>query len=389
MGGVQRSLAAFINATTGRYSIDQELITGSQLHPYIRNQILSTGIRVHYFARFNGLPIPKYPPHFRRWYLANLLRKVQPDTLVLWNHSKDYHGVLAAQKIGARVLYFEHGAAWGYKGNHIRRRVFEKVDGILCISQAARRVLELKWGLCKPIRICRNALATEMQPQTVQAKRFPLNRPIRIGVAGRIISSKGFGLALRACKLLLKGGHHISLHIAGDGNQRPILEKLAADLGIVENCRFLGHVQDMQGFFQHIDIFLVPSIYEPFGLVSVEAQAWGCVTIVAGVDGLAETVVNNQSGSIIKPTLAVSVFDELSEIAGQSNRFYYDPEEDAIKPLCALDPEEIYRAIQNVILNPTRFEIMSQFASRRILTEFTFSKNTHKIVDAINSLMRL
>jgi hypothetical protein len=96
LGGVQRTLAAFINATAGKFDIDQKLITGSELHPYIRNQILSSGITVYYFARLKGLPIPKYPIQIPRWYLTKLLKTAQPEALVLWDYSQDYHAVVAA-----------------------------------------------------------------------------------------------------------------------------------------------------------------------------------------------------------------------------------------------------------------------------------------------------
>ncbi len=386
LGGVQRSLASFIKATVNQYDLDQELITGSELHPYIREQIISTGIPVHYFARFHRWPVPKYPLQIRRWYLARLLKKVKPKTLVMWDYSNDYHVVAAAHKLGIRVLYFERSAAWGYKNRKSRRRVFDMVDGVLCNSNAAKRVLELEWNLRQPIIVCRNALRVEMQPDTVQAKKFPTHRAIRIGIAGRLEMVKAFGLAIRACELLLRHGYEVSLHIAGDGRQRADLEKLAEKLGIAEHCIFLGSIQDMPGFFQHVDICLVPSFYEPFGLVSIEAQAWGCVTLVAGVDGLAETVIDNQTGSIIKPTLPLDSFPETHGLPGQSERFYYDPQEDDTKPICILDPQDIFKMVKALIENPSKFESMSRLGSRRVLFEFGFKKHIRKIIKGIQSL---
>lgn len=386
LGGVQRSLASFIEAAMNGFDIDHELITDSELHPYIRKQIISTDIPIHYFARFHRFPIPKFPYQIRRWYLAKLLRKVKPTVLLMWDYSNDYHTVTAAKESGIRVLYYERSAAWGYKGRQSRQKVFDMVDGVLCNSNAAKRVLEQKWRMRKPIVVCRNALRVEMQPSSVQEKKFPKNRGIRIGIAGRLEMVKGFGLAIRACELLLQAGYEVSLHIAGDGRQRANLEKLASSLNISNQCIFLGSVQDMPGFFQHVDICFVPSIYEPFGLVSIEAQAWGCVTIVAGVDGLAETVVDNQTGSIIKPTLPLESFPETHGFPGQSERFYYDPEEDTTKPIRIINPEHIFHKVSLLIDNPAKFESMSRLGSHRILSEFGFKEHVHKIIKAIHRL---
>lgn len=383
LGGVQRSLAAFINATAGKYGLDQKLITGSRLHPFISDQILSTGIPVYYFARLRGLPIPKYPPQVRRWFLTRLIKKADPEALIFWDYSQDYHAVSAAHKIGAKVIYFERGAAWGYKGNHRRRRVFEGIDGALCNSFAAKRVLELKWGMQKPIIICRNALRAEMQPPTIQAKSFPMGRPIRLGAAGRLESVKGLGVAIHTCSILLKKGLEVSLQIAGEGRQRSVLQRLITELGIADHCQLLGSVRDMRSFFKEQDIVLVPSIYEPFGLVSIEAQAWGCVVVVAGVDGLAETVAHTQTGAVIKPTLPLADFHEFMDIPGYSERFYYDPEDDAVKPLRLIDPEEMAKSVQVILSEPDRFESMSRFASNRIMTEFRFDENIREIIEAI------
>jgi glycosyltransferase involved in cell wall biosynthesis len=65
---------------------------------------------------------------------------------------------------------------------------------------------------------------------------------------------------------------------------------LIADLDLAPHVTFHGIVHDMPGFYRGIDVFLCPSLREPFGSVCLEAAAWGCVVVASRVDGLVEAV---------------------------------------------------------------------------------------------------
>jgi len=83
---------------------------------------------------------------------------------------------------------------------------------------------------------------------------------------------------------------HSELHIYGEGSQREVLEKMAEDLGISAQCNFNGFVRGdaLVTAFQSLDVALVLSRNESFGVSAVEAQACGVPTIVSNVGGLPE-----------------------------------------------------------------------------------------------------
>jgi glycosyltransferase involved in cell wall biosynthesis len=88
----------------------------------------------------------------------------------------------------------------------------------------------------------------------------------------------------------------VVLIIAGDGNDFPRIEKYAQNYQI-SNFQLLGHIVEMRAFYNALDIFVLPTKIEAFGLSQIEAQACGVPTIVYNTKGLNETV--DRSNSIL------------------------------------------------------------------------------------------
>jgi glycogen(starch) synthase len=80
--------------------------------------------------------------------------------------------------------------------------------------------------------------------------------------------------------------------VAGSGTHEQELRDQATELGLMEHGTFLGWIGDdvLHSLYRIADVCLVPSIYEPFGLVALEAMASGCPCIVADTGGLREVV---------------------------------------------------------------------------------------------------
>ena len=86
--------------------------------------------------------------------------------------------------------------------------------------------------------------------------------------------------------------------VAGSGTHEPELRRQAAELGLDEHGTFLGWIGDdvLHSLYPIADVCVVPSIYEPFGLVALEAMASGCPCIVADTGGLREVVPHGEAG---------------------------------------------------------------------------------------------
>jgi len=112
-------------------------------------------------------------------------------------------------------------------------------------------------------------------------------KQIILGAYGHFDTQKGFDLLLKAISKLPKSKFHLLL--AGDGVQKGELQTLAEG---VEQVTLCGPITDVPAFLERCDLIVIPSLYEPFGLVCMEAKAASKPVIVTNVDGLPEQAKN-------------------------------------------------------------------------------------------------
>jgi glycogen synthase len=115
---------------------------------------------------------------------------------------------------------------------------------------------------------------------------------------GRLVYEKGFQLALEAMPRVIEAAPGTRFLVAGSGTHEEELKRQAEELGLMEHGTFLGWIGDdvLHTLYAIADLTVVPSIYEPFGLVALEAMASGCPCIVADTGGLREVVPHEEAG---------------------------------------------------------------------------------------------
>jgi glycogen(starch) synthase len=111
-------------------------------------------------------------------------------------------------------------------------------------------------------------------------------------LVGRLVYEKGFQLALDALPDVIRQVGNVRFLVAGSGTHEGELRSQAERLGLSAHGTFLGWIGDdaLHSLYRIADLCVVPSIYEPFGLVALEAMASGCPCIVADTGGLREVV---------------------------------------------------------------------------------------------------
>jgi glycogen synthase len=116
---------------------------------------------------------------------------------------------------------------------------------------------------------------------------------------GRLVPEKGAGVLLESLAQCGTG----RLVIAGRGPWERELRERALAMGIADRVVFAGFVTDetRQALFQQADLTVVPSLYEPFGIVALEAMAAGAPLVVSDVGGLSEIVRHGVTGLTARP----------------------------------------------------------------------------------------
>ncbi|MBK8023535.1 MAG: glycosyltransferase [Chloroflexi bacterium] len=125
--------------------------------------------------------------------------------------------------------------------------------------------------------------------------KLPEDAPIA-GMVCRLIEQKGVSFALQAFAQLAEKHPAAHLAIVGDGPLRPALEAEAGALGIAGRTHFLGWRDDAARCMAGFDMLLMPSLWEGFGIVMLEAMAAAVPIIGSDVSAIPEVVVNNETG---------------------------------------------------------------------------------------------
>src|SRR3954451_2166353 len=117
-------------------------------------------------------------------------------------------------------------------------------------------------------------------------------------LVGRLVYEKGFHLALDALPGVIERVGNVRFLVAGSGTAERDLKAQAKKLGLLPHGEFVGWIDDamLHSLYAMSDLCVVPSLYEPFGLVALEAMASGCPCIVADTGGLREVVPGGGAG---------------------------------------------------------------------------------------------
>jgi glycogen(starch) synthase len=133
--------------------------------------------------------------------------------------------------------------------------------------------------------------------------RFAAPDELLVLMVGRLVYEKGFHLALEALAPVIRTRRNVRFVVAGTGTAEQELKRQAERLGLARHGSFLGWVGDdtLHALYRAAQVCIVPSIYEPFGLVALEAMASGCLAVVADTGGLREVVPEDGTAGLRFP----------------------------------------------------------------------------------------
>jgi glycogen synthase len=145
--------------------------------------------------------------------------------------------------------------------------------------------------------------------QAIRAKWKVKEGEKLITAVGRLTSQKGFDDLVKAFRIIKVAIPDSKLLIVGDGYMRGELEALAAHEQVRESTTFAGFVSDsdLMGALRASDVVAVPSRFEPFGIIALEAMAAGAPLVVSRVGGLAEIVEDQVDGIEVDPNSPPSI----------------------------------------------------------------------------------
>lgn len=291
-------------------------IHGKRAHPFFQKKMKEIRYSPFYERYIYNLYLPKWMrgiANFKRWMLTSV--SSTPLT-VFWN-------IIEQKKSATPFLYYEHGASWDYKNSPSHKKFWQDCVGTICVSQAAQAMLQYKTSLSCPSYIVPNPLRPDIHIKP-NPKTSPQG-PLRLGFIGRLLPIKAPGIAIQTL-FELNSSFHIdsTLTIIGVGKEKPFLEGLVQKYNLGQKVLFCDTTEEVEHFYDSIDILIIPSLREPLGLVALEASARGVPVLATCVDGLAESVHDGVSGFLIEATEPIQKGECISSLSGLPD-VVYDP----------------------------------------------------------------
>ena len=178
--------------------------------------------------------------------------------------------------------------------------------------------------------------------------------PIVLTVA-RLVRSKGIQRVIGAMPRIVSEAPGTRYVIVGDGGDREHLMRLAAESDVAGAITFLGPLTDDEKFdcYSRCDVFALPSENEGFGIVYLEANAFGKPVVGGRIGGIPDAVVHGETGLLV------------------------DPRSDS----------EVAEAIIRLLKNPDEARRLGDNGRRRVEDEFTWSQSARKLLSVIRGVL--
>jgi glycogen synthase len=303
--------------------------------------------------------------HCHTWYtfLAGcLIRQTLQIPLVLTIHSLEPH----------RPWKQEQLANGYFASRWLEQTAVQNADGIIAVSQSMKSDVQSLYGADPgKVRVIYNGIDTDQyrkvdNPQILSAYGIDPHQPYVLFV-GRITRQKGIIHLVRALRhldpgiqVVLCAGAPDTADIGREMQDRVARTRSATPNPIVWISEMVPR-DELIAIYSHAAVFVCPSVYEPFGLINVEAMACGTPVVASAVGGIREVVVHEKTGLLVP-----------FEPAGAS-----DPE--------PRDPARFARvladAINDLMRSPEKRRAMGRACRQRVEAHFSWHRIARQTVD--------
>lgn len=234
--------------------------------------------------------------------LKSFFNEINPHIIHTHLGHADILGFLAAKKTKAKIFTTIHSTF--FKKNfldHIYfflyRQLLKKITRIqiIAISKSVENLALKKFKVSKErIHLLYNAI-----PETNFNFNKNTKQYINLLFVGRLSKAKSIETLLKS--LIFLKDYNFKLTIVGDGEMKEQLKLLSNKLKLGNKVNFVGKHNSTNIFYKEADIFILPSIWEGFGLVILEAFRSKTAVIASNIEGPAELVTSNENGLLFEP----------------------------------------------------------------------------------------
>ncbi|MEZ3591126.1 MAG: glycosyltransferase family 4 protein [Muribaculaceae bacterium] len=219
-------------------------------------------------------------------------------------HSHDWltypAGIHAKQVTGKPLVIHVHATDFDRSRGNVNPTVFgieldgmNNADHIITVSNLTRQTVIEKYGI-DPSKV--TTVHNAVEPLSPELLNVEVQRPKEkiVTFLGRITMQKGPEYFVEAAAKVLKNNHNVRFVMAGSGDMMDKMITLAAERGIADRFHFPGFQKGRQVYemLKASDVYIMPSVSEPFGISPLEAMQMGVPSIISKQSGCAEILDN-------------------------------------------------------------------------------------------------
>lgn len=289
-GGAERQLINDINAIdltkfdVKIFVLKNQISIASQINRDVQIEVLNVNTYYNPLGVYSALrQIKKYNPDILHsiMYASNLISRF---------YKARYHSV--------KVINHIHGLGSWIRNRHLilDRLFLDFVDKIIVVSKKSKQLrLEREKYPEQLVTVLYNAIDTDKYKPV----KLNLRRSLTLGTASRLIPLKQIHLAIELVNFCLQNGFDIHFKIAGIGREEERLKALVQKLKIGHKVHFLSFVDDMPGFYNEIDCFILCSRTEDLPMTIIESFSSGLRVIAPNIGGI-EELLDGREGLLTK-----------------------------------------------------------------------------------------
>ncbi|WP_421710966.1 glycosyltransferase [Alcanivorax sp.] len=205
-----------------------------------------------------------------------------------------------------------------WRGNFIYKGITALTHHMVAVSPAVEIYLTEKIGLARDkVSVIPNGVSEKKRPSVestinLRIKLGLTEKDFVIGTVGRLFDrSKRVSDIIKAMPLIVQNTSNAKLLVVGTGPDEPQLRELAKSLGLTDKILFVGYQSDTRQFYELMDVFVLASAHEAFGLVLVEAMFSRLPVVATRVGGIPKVVVDGETAFLCDPFSPSQIADKV------------------------------------------------------------------------------
>lgn len=243
--------------------------------------------------------------------LKNIISINKPDIVYAHSTKAGFWARIAGISSGCKIIYNPHGWAFNMQQSTKKKKLYkwvEKIlahfcDKIVCISDAEKESA-LREKICKPskLQVIYNGIDLEAIKNTIPKTRAELNIPedaFVVGMVGRLSKQKAPDTFVKAAKLIKEKIPNAFFLMVGDGELRDQTEELINQYDLGSSFLITGWVDNPTAYMKIMDVGMLLSRWEGFGLVLPEYMACGVPIVATDVDAIPNIIRDGINGMLV------------------------------------------------------------------------------------------